>query len=240
MSRFTLICSLVLGLSSASLVGSADAQFAKAPPTTVAMSGTAARADVPEPAGLRVAPRRMLDRATVRAALVKARATNLAAFRTYQAKGVFPSNTFKPGKLNVWLDEDGHFCAAATIIKMSGKEDLVNKVAEQNNFIRLADVKQGPLMDWILTSGFTQAEIAMIQEPFMPVVREPAVAPMQPILVDNKLRKAEDARLRATYKKVDKQLVKAAKKSLDNATDRLMKQPDLAWQLIAAQGAIDA
>jgi hypothetical protein len=237
MSRLTLICSLVFGLSSASLVGSADAQFAKAPPTTVAISGAAARADVPEPA-LRV--RVALDRDTVRAALVKARAANLGSFRVYQKTGAFPSNSYKPGKLNVWLDADGHFCAAATIIKMSGHDDLVNKVAEQNNFIRLADVKQGPLMDWILTSGFTQAELAMIQEPFMPVVREPAVAPMQPILVDSKLRKAEDARLRATYKKVDKQLVKAEKKSLDKATDLLMKHSDLAWQLLASQGAVDA
>jgi AmiR/NasT family two-component response regulator len=63
---------------------------------------------------------------------------------------------------------------------------------------------------------------------------------MQPILVDSKLRKAEDARLRATYKKVDKQLVKAEKKSLDKATDLLMKHSDLAWQLLASQGAVDA
>jgi hypothetical protein len=196
--------------------------------------------DVPEPAGLRVAPHRMLDRATVRAALVQARATNLASFRAYQQKGVFPSNSYKPGKLNVWLDEDGHFCAAATIIKMSGQDALVTKVAEQNNFIRLATVKQGPLMDWILMSGFTQAEIAMIQEPFMPVVDDPAVAPPQPILVNNKLRKAEDARLRATYKRVDRQLVGERNKSLDKATDLLMKHPNLAWQLIAAQDDVDA
>jgi hypothetical protein len=237
MSRFTLICSLVFGLSAASFVGSADAQFAKAPPTTVAMAGAAAHADAPQPASYPRMPRRWLDRDTVRAALVKARAANLAAFRTYQTKGIFPSNTYKPGKLNVWLDENGNLCAAATIIKMSGKADLVSKVAEQNNFIRLADVKQGPLMDWILASGFTQAEIAMIQEPFMPVVREPALAPSKPILADSKLRKAEDARLRATYKKVEAQLVKASKKSLDKATDLLMKHPDVAFQLIDVQSA---
>jgi hypothetical protein len=239
MSRFTLICSLVFGLSSASLMGSADAQFAKAPPTTVATAGVAARADVPMP-NYRVAPQRVLDRTAVRAALVKARGSNLGSFRAYQAKGVFPSNSFKPSKLNVWLDADGNLCAAATIIKMSGQDELVAKVAEQNNFIRLADVKQGPLMDWILTSGFTQAEIALIQEPFMPVVREPAPEPAAPILVDNKLRKAEDARLRALYKKIDKQLVKAQRTSLEQATDRLMKNPSLAWQLLASQSNVDA
>lgn len=231
MSRFTLICSLVFGLSSAALVDRADAHFAKAPPAT-----QVAMADAPMSAELRIAPM-PVDRAAVRAALVKARAKNLAAFRAYRAKGVFPNNTYKPRKLNVWLDEDGNFCAAATLIKMSGHDDLVSKIAEQNNFIRLADVEQGPLLDWILTSGFTQDEIAMIQEPFMPVVDVPDVEPKEPLLVDAKLRKAEDARLRAKYRAIDKQLVAKQKKSLALAVDRLMKHPALARTLIASQRA---
>jgi hypothetical protein len=234
MSRFALICSLVFGISSASLVTTADAQFAKAPPaaSAVAVNAGAAAAVAPD---LRIAPRRALDRDVVRAALAKARATNLAAFRAYQAKGTFPSNTFKGRKLNVWLDEAGNLCAAATIIKMSGQDDLVAKVAEQNNFIRLGDVKQGPLMDWMLTSGFTQDEIAAIQEPFMPSMREQPRVPQQPVLVDANLRKIEDARLLKVYKSVDKQIVKHQSKSLDKATDRLMRNPELAWQLIDAQ-----
>jgi hypothetical protein len=259
MSRFTMLtCSLVVAASSllpAAAVAKRfvpnDIDYVAAPaeqpiaPSSNTGSGFAQprpaagaaafapHADMPDP-GYRVAPRRTLDRATVRAALVQARSRNLSAFRDYQKKGVFPSNTFKGKKLNVWLDADGHFCAAATIIKASGQDDLVNKVAEQNNFIRLADVKQGPLMDWILTSGFTQDEIAAIQEPFMPVMRPQPDEPAAPILVDNKLRKAEDARLLAKYKQVDKSLVKNASKSLDKATDRLMKNPTLAWQLIAS------
>lgn len=232
MSRLALIASLVFGISSASFVSTADAQFAKAPPATSVAS--AAAADVSEPA-YRIAPQRELSRAAVRAALVKARATNLAAFRAYQAKGVFPSNTFKPGKLNVWVDANGNYCAAATIIKMSGLTDLVTKTGEENNFIKLADVKQGPLMDWILTSGFTQDEIAAIQEPFDDVTRGRRMEP-SPITasVDAKKRTAEDARLVAKYKQVDRALVKNASKSLDKAVDQLMKHQDLAWKLIAS------
>jgi hypothetical protein len=232
MSRLALIASLVFGISSASLVSTADAQFAKAPPATSVSNASAA--DVWEPA-YRVAPKKELSRAAVRAALVKARATNLAAFRAYQAKGIFPSNTFQPGKLNVWVDANGNYCAAATIIQMSGLTDLVTKTGEQNNFIKLADVKQGPLMDWILMSGFTQDEIAAIQEPFDDVTRgraEPAPAPIT-ASVDAKKRKAEDARLIAKYKQVDRALVKNANKSLDAAVDHLMKHQDLAWKLIA-------
>ena len=230
MSKFLIAASLLFALSTSATAS--ESHFAQPP--------AADRAEIMQPPNVRIAPRRTPDRATVRAALAKARATNLGAFRVYQAKGVFPSNTYKPGKLNVWLDEDGNFCAAATIIKMSGQDDLVTKVAEQNNFIRLADVKQGPLMSWILTSGLTQDEIAAIQEPFMPVVDEPRMEPSQPILVDAQLRKAEDARLEAKYKRVEAMIKKNTKQSLDRATDRLMKNPALAWQLIDSQNAFAA
>lgn len=233
MSRLTLSCSLVIALSSVAVADRATG-FAK-PPTVASVTASSSTASgVAEVPQLRIAPRRWLDRDTVRAALISARAANLNRFRVYQRKGVFPSNTYTDGKLNVWLDEDGHFCAAATIIKMSGKDALVNQVAEQNNFIRLADVRQGPLMNWILTSGFTQDEIAAIQEPFMPVTDNPVPEPQQPILVDSQLRRAEDARLRAKYRVVDRMLVKNQSRSIELAVDRLMKHQDLAWQLVAS------
>ncbi len=179
-------------------------------------------------------PRRALTREAVQRALAAARERNLAAFRAYVKAGVFPSNVYKPGALNVWRDQDGHYCAAATIIRMSGQTALVAKVADQNNFIRLADVTQGPLMDWILTSGFTQDEIVSIQKPFSPVTHHPQIEPAKPIVVDADLRKAEDARLRAKYARIDKQIVAHDKQSLELATDRLMKHPQLAWQLVNA------
>ncbi|NVB84793.1 MAG: hypothetical protein HOV81_40865 [Kofleriaceae bacterium] len=223
MSRFTLSLALVLSLSS---VASAK----RMPESAFAQPPAAAEAFAPQEMPAQIVPA-VLDRAKVRAALAKARAKNLAAFRVYQQTGVFPSNTFSDKKLNVWVDAEGHYCAAATIIKASGQVDLVTRTGEQNNFIRLADVQQGPLMNWILMSGFTQDEIAAIQEPFRPVMRE---QPVEPILVDAKLRKAEDKRLVAKYRAVDKMLVKNQKKSLDLATAKLMSHPQLAWQLVAA------
>jgi len=230
MSRLAIVCSLLAGLSS---VAAADRAYEAPPheaPHFAQPPSAAPHAQRAEPApdfmeGI------VVDRASVRAALMQVRASNLNAFRAYQQAGVFPSNTFKGRKLNVWRDEDGHFCAAATIIKLSGDDALVDRVAEQSNFIRLADVRQGPLMDWILSSGFTQEEIAMIQEPFMPVARPQPIEPSKPI-IDARLRKAEDARLRAKYTQVDKDLVKFQARSLDLAVDRLMKHQDLAWNLV--------
>lgn len=56
-------------------------------------------------------------------------------------------------------------CAAATMIDKDGQHDLVAATAKSNNFIRLQNITEGPLLDWILTSGFTIEEIDRIQEP---------------------------------------------------------------------------
>ena len=217
MSRFVIASALVAALTTSAFAN--VQRFAAPPVDTVGVEAY-------DPAGLRGRDiPAVLDRATVRAKLASARAANLARFRAYQQAGVFPSNTYDGRTLNVWMDEQGHICAAATIISASGKTLLVQQVAEQNNFIRLGDIKQGPLMDWILTSGLTQDEIAAIQEPFRPVMREePTVVPA--------LRMAEDRRLMKKYKQVDAMIVKNQKKSLDSATDRLMKNPALAWALV--------
>jgi hypothetical protein len=199
------------------------------------------------------------SRSQVRAALVKARARNLAFFRAYYRAGIYPNNTYSKDTLNVWRDEAGHFCAAATIMVKSGDKDLAIRLAEENNFIKLADVRHGEVMDWITMSGFTQAELVMIQKPFRPVTTnpqmptvattgavldQPSVVTMDPPsvvvpsapqpLIDARMRKQETARLLAIYKQVDAKLVAQQKKSLDAATNRLLKNPTLAWELVNA------
>ena len=221
--KFAIALSFVASLSSGALADRATPmKFAQAPVSFVS-------ADVPDNYAAAV----RLDRAAIRAKLSQNRAANLARFRVYQSKGVFPNNTYTDGKLNVWLDESGNLCAAATIIKLSGQDDLVQRTADQTNFIRLIDVTQGPLMDWILTSGLTQDELAAIQEPMMPVVQDPIVEP-QPIMVDGRMRRIENRRLIQKYKQVDAQIVKARNKSLDAATDRLLSNPDLAIKFLAS------
>ena len=82
-------------------------------------------------------------RARLRKVLAKHRRTNVAAFSTYARKGVYPHNFTTPGRLNVWIDEEGRMCAAATMIFRSGAKKLVRDVGRDNNFIRLGDVTSG-------------------------------------------------------------------------------------------------
>jgi hypothetical protein len=177
-----------------------------------------------------------IDRAKLRAALAKRRAASLAAFRAYRLGGVYPHNFDTDGKLNVWLDGEGRLCAAATMIANTGAYDLVMQVAQDNNFIRLADVTDGALMDWILMSGLTQAEVVAIQEPFIGDQGEPRnyrLVRSIPVQPDSDKRIAEDKRLAKRYRQVDAQIVKNRKSSLDRATDLLMQHPDLAAQVLA-------
>lgn len=219
MSRVFLVCSLIASLSTAAFADRIGPSFAQPP------AGWQARHGAP------AAPEAVADRELVRAKLAAARAANLARFRAYQRKGEFPSNTYVDGELNVWRDAAGHLCAAATIINASGATALVAQVAEDNNFIRLADVTSGPLLDWILTSGLTQAEIVAIQRPFSPVMRRPPVeqpAPSPIVTVDPTLRRAEDQRLARLYRAIDAAIVRDREASLDLAVDRLMAYPALA------------
>jgi hypothetical protein len=206
--------------------------------TTTAFTSTAAArtfAQPPEtgaPRTMRIdeAPRlNSFVRNKLRKVLRAHRKKNVAAFRAYATRGVYPHNYQTNGALNVWQDEDGHLCAAATMIFRSGAKKMVRDIARTDNNIKLGDVTQGPVMDWILTSGLTQAEVAAIQEPFMgrPMPIEP-----EPGSDDWKL--AEDARLRARYGEVLGQLAADTDASIDAAIDRLATRPDLVNKLFGA------
>lgn len=163
----------------------------------------------------------MPTRETVRAALVKRRAHNLASLHTYVTTGVYPHNTYRTGPLNVWRDDAGHICAAATIISLDNHVDLVDTTGKTEVNIRLLDVTTGPLLDWMLTSGFTIEEIDRIQQPgFMPDRPSPQEY------------EREDAKLRKDYGATETFLRKHAAANLDEATTRLMEHPDLAGALV--------
>lgn len=168
-----------------------------------------------------------IDRARLRAALAARRAASVDRFLAYRDAGVYPVNTFRPGLQHVWLDEQGNLCAAATIIASDWGRAAASAVSYEDNFIRLADVADGPLLDWILTSGLTHHEIVAIQEP-MSFGREVPAEPDPAVI-------AEQTRLFAIYTSVERQLRSMAEASLDDATDALMARPDLARRFLAGE-----
>jgi len=172
----------------------------------------------------------VVDRDQVRKELAEQRKLNLKRFHDYRRAGVYPHNTYENGMLNVWRDNEDHLCAVANLIAKQGLDDLVDSTASGQNFVKIADVSSGPLIDWVLTSGFTQEEIAMIQWPTWaqddPVGYQRAQREMRRKARE---RRREDQRLAAGYLATEHTLKEERVRDagLDVAVARLSARPEL-------------
>jgi hypothetical protein len=146
--------------------------------SAAACARAAAPAAEPTPAPV---VRRSPSDAELRAALVARRTHHLDVLRAYHEAGVFPINTTVPGDGHFLIDEHGTLCAVANLIAKDGHEDLILVAARTDNGLLFGDVKSGPIHDWILTSGFTQEEIARIQVPAPYIGDQPQVRPDDPV-----------------------------------------------------------
>jgi hypothetical protein len=94
--------------------------------------------------------------------LAARRAQMIGWLHDYEVAGVYPTDAFgRP--LSVFVDDKGVRCPMAELIHKSGRDDLVEAVHREANGVRLADVHEGPLYNWMLASGLTQEEIALVQ-----------------------------------------------------------------------------
>ncbi len=203
-----------------------SAAAACTPATTRAGGGTQPISKPIPVKPIRPAPR-AIDRAELRAALAARRDQTFARFLAYREAQIYPVNTFDEGFEHVWLDAFGNLCAAATIISGDWGRDVTSMVAVENNFIALAEVHDGPLADWILTSGLTHHEIVAIQVPGWQEGRSQ----------EPRARETEIARLYTMYVDVERQLKSLWDESIDDATDALMQRPELAAALIDGAAA---
>ena len=176
-----------------------------------------------------------IDRAQVRARLADRRKLVIERFLAYREGRVYPINALPGGGFrHVWLDDQGNLCAAATLVSLDLGRDAAIRAAAGNTEIKMADARTGALNDWILTSGLTRHEIVAIQVPGWQA-RQPRPPIERPAPVDPQIaaRAAEVQRLYQIYQDVERQLSVLATDSLDEATDALMKRPDLARALLA-------
>lgn len=162
-----------------------------------------------------------VDADALRALLTDRRAQQIERLRAYSARGIFPRNTFSDHIINVFRDELGTLCAVANLIALDGHDALVDETARTNNFVRFADLTGGPLHEWILTSGFTQAELAAIQLPDMPIRDEPDF----PI--------TEQQRLRQHLMTMEVQLNNDSQRSIEAMLALLLEHPELHAELTA-------
>ena len=158
-----------------------------------------------------------------RAYLGERREVQLERLNAYAADGVFPVNTQIEGLTNLFMDGEGRRCAMAHLIWEDGEQDVVNHYAATNNGVLLGEVTDGPLHDWMLTSGLTQTEAAFIQGPDFQVN---FILPQE---IQLQLVDQEQERLRAHFAAAALQVEVYGDTSLDAAVqalgDRVQQPP---------------
>jgi hypothetical protein len=109
------------------------------------------------------------QRAAWRKTLVHRRALNIRRLRLYQLRGLFPRNEHTAGSaVPIFVDNHDTACAVGHLMRESGWGDAVAAIQRANNFVYVTDARDGPLVDWVLVSGLTQEEAALIQPSYFP------------------------------------------------------------------------
>lgn len=108
------------------------------------------------------------------------REQRLTDLESYAEAGRFPLNVgASPEMAPVFVDARDVPCAVAYLMRQAGATQLVEQVRKENNLVRLWDLKSGPVLEWILSSGLTHEECALIQPSYEPWERP--VRPRQPV-----------------------------------------------------------
>lgn len=178
-----------------------------------------AHAEIPEVADAPAAAVARIEyRAEWEQVLRDERSQQVARLTSYYNQGAFPQNPGVAGFSHQFVDSQGQLCAVASLIWQSGRQDLVLETSRLKNDTVVSDVQTGPLADWILTSGLTREELAIIQEPGFNELTQSFTGGMELVTV---AETAEQKRIRAHLLVVLQMLAADTEMSLATAVDRL-------------------
>jgi hypothetical protein len=172
-------------------------------------------------------PPRPADRASWKKQLAASREQQIERLRAYRRAGKFPRNRLvEKQRVPIFVDDQGTPCAVASLMIEDGRRADVLAIARANNLVRVMEVHEGPLVDWLLRSGLLQEEAALIQPSYdwverpvpRPPERQPPVAP--DVMVG--LERDEILRIQAHLGSVVKQLVANTDEALETALGRLL------------------
>jgi hypothetical protein len=169
------------------------------------------------------AAKKAAETAALRAKLADHRKLQIARLHDYSAAGIFPLNLTTAPELHMLKDAQGTYCAVANLVVLDGLRDVIDATSKTHNDLLFADVNDGQLYSWILTSGLTREEIAAIQFPSSPVIEigdVGAPTPVPPQVVPSKQTESI-AKLRKHFAEMEVLLTTSTDASLDVAATRL-------------------
>ena len=104
-----------------------------------------------------------VERTAVRSELSQKRLRILSLLVEYANRATFPVNDRFQTPTPIFVDGRQTHCAVGYLLARHGANDVVDAVRRTDNFLHVMDVRGGALLDWIIRSGLTLREAAMIQ-----------------------------------------------------------------------------
>lgn len=101
-------------------------------------------------------------------ALKAERERNLKVLREYRKAGEFPRNTHVPWRHPVFIDRDDRACAVGHLMIESGWEEAARNISARENLAYLLEMESPEVEQWVVQSGLTAEEAAMIQPAYSP------------------------------------------------------------------------
>jgi hypothetical protein len=99
------------------------------------------------------------------------RANCLEILKKYAQNGIFPINLYHQNRTPYFIDYMGTACAVGHLIIETGYGNLAKKIAKENNYAYIKDLKYPELSAWADEFGFEIEELKWIQ-PTYPCVNE--------------------------------------------------------------------
>jgi hypothetical protein len=104
------------------------------------------------------------ERTASRQMLRAARLVQLQRLAAYRDHGIFPLNEGQSAQpAPIFVDRHGTACAVGHLMRCSGWTNEVDSIAQSSNLVYVPDATDSAIAAWVLTSGLTLEEAALVQ-----------------------------------------------------------------------------
>ncbi|MDZ4658209.1 MAG: hypothetical protein SH868_11585 [Bythopirellula sp.] len=101
------------------------------------------------------------------------RKQNIERLVAYRDRALFPLNEGHADEgAPIFVDRHDTACAVGHLMRESGWRREVELIATTNLLVYVTDVSSGPVANWVLQSGLTQGEAALIQPQYAPPIAQ--------------------------------------------------------------------
>jgi hypothetical protein len=109
------------------------------------------------------------DVSNLSADLIKKRNHLLDLLHDYWTNGVFPKNhDYADQRKPCFIDKDGTICAVGYLVEQTTSRHVADDINSKHKYDELLAMNNSTVDNWILTSGLTKEECAMIQPTYGP------------------------------------------------------------------------